>query len=921
MAVAAAALLGREAECACLDRLLEEARAGRSGALVLRGEAGIGKTALLAYAIGAAGGMEVLSACAIESEGELPFAALHSLFRPALGLIDSLPTAQARALKAALALEPEEADPLAAAAGTLSLLAELAEAAPLLVAVDDAQWLDRASAAALLFAARRLAGEGIVLLFALRDELAVEFDTSGLDVLVVEGLDLEAAEQLLSRVAGSAFAAGVAQAFARATAGNPLALTELPALLSEGQLAGLEALEEPLPVTEQLGRAFLLRVRRLTPETQKALVVAAAGADGERAAVADATAALGITPDALDAAEAAGLLAVRAGAIAFRHPLVRSAVYQAAAPAQRRAAHRALAGAEQGDRRAWHLAAAAEGPDEQTAAALEAAAERARSRGGYASQSRALARAAELSTDDEARARRLLAASRAAYRSGEPARAIRLADDARSFAHDPLLRADVVAQRARLANWQGLAVSEDELEREASQVESLDPERAASLLGPIIGRRLMRLDAPGALALAKRRAAMCAPLEGRGHVWTLQELAYAHALGGNSREAGTILDEIVDSPYIETGVIPPFVWLERYAEARRLIERSLERARERGNVVRVIFDLTQLTLLSLRVDLRAAHVAVVEAIQLAEQTENEYLLACNLPALAYLDAIAGRGDDCRRRASQAIELARKRGDTATEAEAQLALGLLALGEGEAKQAIEQLEPLARLTETNEVEEPSVLPFAPDLIEAYARAGEIGAARQALARFRRQAQATERRWALACAARCEGLLADDDDVDAPFIEALERHERAGSPFDRGRTELSYGERLRRLNRRKDARPHLRAAIEVFDELAAAPWAERTRAELRATGEQVPRRTPTAPEQLTPQELQIALLAAEGKTNREAGSALFLSPKTIDFHLGRVYRKLDIHSRAELIRLFARDETNPSRAAARPLSPSA
>jgi len=911
-------LLGRELECDRLDGLLEEARLGRSGTVVLRGEPGIGKTALLTHAIASARGMEVLSACAIQSEADLPFASLHSLFRPAFGLIDSLPSAQARALRAALALEPEEADPLAAAAGTLSLLAELAEPAPLLVVIDDAQWLDRASAASLLFAARRLAGEGIALLFGLRDEPGI-FDSSGLEELVVQGLAPEAARELLSRVAGSDLAPGIAQEFLRATAGNPLALTELPPLVSERQLAGLESFEEPLPVTERIERAFLIRVRELPVETQRALVVAAAGAGGDGVVVAAATEALGIAATALDAAETAGLVVLGDRALAFRHPLVRSAVYQGAAPAQRRAAHCALAGAEQGDRRAWHLASAADGPDEEIAAALEATAERARSRGGYASQSRALERSAELSLDPDAQGRRLLAASRAAYRSGEPARAIRLAADAQPLAHDLFLRADVILQRAQLANWQGLPVSEDALKREASRVESLDPERAAMLLAPIMGWRLMQLDAPGALALAERRAAMCAALEGRVRIWTLQELAYAHALNGNARQAGAILDEIVDSACVETGAIPPFVWLERYAEARRLIEQSLEDSRARGNLVRLVFDLTQLALLSLRVDLSAARLAAAEAIQLAEQTENEYLLACNLPALAFVDAVAGRSDDCRRRAAQAIELARKRGDAATEAEAQLALGLLALGAGEPRQAVEHLEPLARLVERNGIGEPSVLPFAPDLIEAYVRAGDIEAAQQTLTRFRRQAQSTERRWALACAARCEGLLAENDRIDEPFEDALEQHERAGSRFDRGRTELCYGERLRRLNRRKEARPHLRAAIDLFDALAAAPWAERARTELRATGEQVPRRAPTAPDQLTPQEMQIALAVAEGKTNRQAGAALFLSPKTIDFHLGRVYRKLDIHSRAELIRLFARDETNPSRAAARPYHP--
>lgn len=426
----------------------------------------------------------------------------------------------------------------------------------------------------------------------------------------------------------------------------------------------------------------------------------------------------------------------------------------------------------------------------------------------------------------------------------------------------------------------------------------------------LLALRWRRLETQGTLAIAERRLQLCDGLEPKWRLEALQDLAWDQAQRGNASEAGEILDRIVDEPGLVTGSVPTFVWLERYSDARVLLTRSIEGARSEGAILRVLFDLTQLALLELRLDQRAALAAATEAIVLSEQMGNGYLLACNLPAVARVDAIQGRAEDCREHARRAGELGAKLGDESVRADSRMALALLALGEGRPQDAIEQLEPLAALVERNGIGEPSVLPFAPDLIEAYVRARDVGAARQALDLFRRQAETTDRRWALACVARCEGLLAADGDIDAPFGEALERHQQAGIPFDRGRTQLCYGERLRRANRRKYARTYLRAAAELFDREGAVPWAERARAELRATGDQVARRAPSAPEQLTPQELQIALAVAEGKTNRQAVAALFLSPKTIDFHLGRVYRKLDIHSRADLIRLFARDGISPA-----------
>jgi predicted ATPase len=397
-------LHGRRAECDALERLLADARRSRSGVLVVRGEAGAGKSALLDHAAERADGMTVLRAGGVESEAELPFAALHQLLRPVLGLTDRLPGPQAAALGGALGLAaaPEDRDRFLVSAAVLSLLGEVAEERPVLCLVDEAQWLDRSSAEALTFAARRLEAEGVVCLFAARDGDPRDFPAPGLPELRLNGLGPEAAAALLAE-AGVDLPAEVVGRLVEGTGGNPLALLELPSTLAPDQLAGRAPLEDVLPLTTRLERAFGERVRRLPEEARTLLLVAAAETTGDLAVVLRAGADLGVEAAALDQAEAAGLVRTGGGRLQFRHPLVRSAAYQSATLAARQAAHRALAGVLGGedtaDQRAWHLAAATVGPDEQAAAELEDSAERARQRGGHAAAAAALERAAGLTGD------------------------------------------------------------------------------------------------------------------------------------------------------------------------------------------------------------------------------------------------------------------------------------------------------------------------------------------------------------------------------------------------------------------------------------------------------------------------------------------------------------------------------------------
>ena len=903
-------LIGRDRERGQLDALLTEASLGRSRALVLRGSAGIGKTLLLDYAVQQASGFQVLHYTAVESEAELPFAGLQALLRPLLVHLPEIPEPQARALRGALALEASaKTNRLAVYAGALSLLGVAAERVPLLVVVDDAHWLDRPSAEALTFAARRLTAESLMLLFAVREGEGIDLGVA-LPTIDLEPLEVAASMELLHERFGSTIATKVAHHLAEATGGNPLALLEVAALLDEGERVGREPLPDHLPASESVERTVRRALRSLPPETRRALL-AAATSDSP----------MGGDLAALEPAEEAGLVRIHAGSVAFRHPLVRSAVYHAAPVDERQAAHRTLAdaltGEEDSDRRAWHLAAAAEGPDESVAAALEAAASRFVDRGGQASASRALERAAELSEDDDACARRLHAAGRAAEHGGDLERAGALAERALTRVRDVGIRSAATVLAWQANDWRGLANDGVDFETEAQRVAPLHPARAALMLWVSSHAALRTLDLERALRLARKSVDMIAvnaarAAEGSWEPWmaevaanTRLNLAFILLILGRPTEADEAARGLVPPPTGDLWVTY-YAYLERYDEARSNIERVLRSARATGDVWTEMLMTRSLAFVNLLEGrFPAARAGAARSLGMAESIGVPFGMAFNLAHLAWVAAVEGRESEAREDVARADDLAQRGlGWLFLRGRLQATLGLLELGLARPLAAMEKLVPVADLAERHGVREPSFLPYAPDLIEAYARAGEREAATRELAKLAERANALDRRWALAAVARLHGLLGPDDDLDEHFGAALELHEQgAGSAFDRARTELLYGERLRRAKRRVDAREHLHSAIELFDGLGAAPWSEQARRELRASGESIPRRDPTAPEKLTPQELQVALQVAEGKTNRDVAAALFLSPKTVEFHLTRVYRKLNIHSRAELVRLFS------------------
>ncbi|HEV8374404.1 MAG TPA: LuxR C-terminal-related transcriptional regulator [Actinomycetota bacterium] len=908
-------LHGRDVQCAVIDRLLADAGNLRSGALVVRGEVGVGKSALLTYAADrAAGTMRVLWGFGVESESELAFAALHQIVRPVLDHVERLPGPQAAALQGALGLATTGGnDRFLIAVGTLSLLAEVAEERPLVCLVDDAQWLDQPSADALTFAARRLEAEGIVLLFAARDDDLHPFSAPGFHELRLTGLDADAASALLTERSPAGLAPAVRDRLIEATQGNPLALLELPASLTADQLAGRTPVPDPLPVSAGVEQVFLQRVRRLPGSTQTLLLAAAAEETGDPAVVFGAAQALGAAAQALGAAETAGLVRISEGRIWFHHPLVRSAVYRGATFSQRQAIHQALAaalqGAEHADRRAWHRAAAAMAPDPEVADELERSAERARRRSGYSAAARALERSAELTAAEELRSRRLAGAADAAWLAGQPDRALGLLDRAASGGSQPRLRADIAHLRGVIELHRGVpADAFTILAAGSAEVAPADPVKALAMLLPASEAASYAGDV--ALTIeAARRAAALPRREQRVDQFTLDLLVgIGSILEGDTARGAPLLRQAValaqafDDPTRLGFAGAAARYLGDDTATHDFYARAVARARATGRVILLPYLLESLAVAEVSAGrYTAAAASASEGLRLARETGQESSLCRNLSTLALLAAMQGREDACRSHAAEALERAVPRGLRLQAASATWALALLDLGLNRSAEALARLETLAAGSETGH--QIIALLSVPDLVEAAVRANQTQRAQTALAGFEQWASHTTPPWALALVPRCRGLLSAGAVADRHFAEALRLHSPSSRPFDRARTELLYGQALRRARRRAEAREHLRAALTTFEQLGAAPWAERARTELRVSGETPRQRDPSALDQLTPQELQVVRFVGEGATNREVAAQLFLSPRTIDYHLRQIFTKLGISSRAELIRLRA------------------
>ena len=545
-------LYGRRIEAAAVERLIAGARSSQSGALVVRGEPGVGKSALLVHAEEQATDMRVLRSVGIEAESELAFAGLHQLLHPVLDRLERLPEPQVAALGGALGLrQASVGDRFLVGVGVLSLLAEAGEEAPLLAVIDDAHWLDQPSADALTFAARRLEAEGVVLLFAALEGGVRQFEAPGLAELTLRGLDRKPANELLAERVRSPLAPAVRDRLVDSSGGNPLALIELPTLLSDAQLAGREALPDPLPESAEMEWAFSERARRLPPTVQTLLLLVSADDSGRLATVVDAAAMLGVEPSAFDLAETVGLIQVSDGGVAVRHPLIRSALYRGATSRQRRDVHRVLAEVldreQDADRRAWHRAAAALGEDDNVAQELELTAERARRRSGFAAAARALERAAELSGDDEARGRRLVRAAEDAWLAGRPEHALALIARTAHLVTDPLVRADVVHLRGTIELRCGVpADALVTLSGGAAEIAAMAPAKATEMLIEAGQSASYAGDAAQIVEMGRRAKTLLRADDADQHFSVDVTAGVGSLLAGDARQAVPLLREALE---------------------------------------------------------------------------------------------------------------------------------------------------------------------------------------------------------------------------------------------------------------------------------------------------------------------------------------------------------------------------------------
>src|SRR3954447_9113541 len=901
-------LLGRVTECDTLDRLVATVRAGQSAVLVVRGEAGAGKSALLAHLIERASGCRIVRVAGVESEMELPFAGLHPLCGPMLDRLDRLPAPQRDALATAFGLSAgDPPDRFLVGLAVLSLLSEVAEDGPLVCVVDDAHWQDRASAQILAFVARRLLAESVGLVFAVREPTVTQ-DLAGLPELVVGGLEKGDASALLSAAIPGRLDDRVRDRIITEARGNPLALLELPRGLTSAELAGGFGFPQVVtPLANRIEQSFLRQVQSVPAETRRLLLTAAAEPVGDVTLLWRAAGRLGLGIDAAAPAQAAGLIDLGAR-VRFRHPLLRSTVYRAATLSDRQDIHRALAEATDPetdpDRRAWHRAQAASGPDEAVADELERSADRAQAIGGAAAAAAFLARAAELTPDPAGRGRRAVAAAQAKFDVGASDAALELLATAELAPLDELerarlerLRAEVVFARTRGSNAPALLFDAarrlEPLDAAMARETHLDAMAAAMYAGSLG-------DKPGVSETAEAaQAAPAAPQPPRAIDLLVDGLAtrFTEGYAAGVPPLRRALDAFRGVEGLTARDVR-WLWLAcRLAQDLwddelwyELATRALRAAREAG-ALRVLP-----TAATYRACLHIHAGAFGPASSLIEEADAIVEATGLAPLkLASLMLAAWRGNEAEMLGllETGLPLAKARGEGMALGFGGWASALLYNGHGRYAEA------LAAAQQACEYDD--VGPFAwalVELIEAGVRSGATDAASAALDRLSERTQASGTDWALGIEAGSRALLSDERGTEPLYREAVERLERSRGVVHLARARLLYGEWLRRENRRVDVREQLRAAHDHFGRIGAEAFAERARRELAATGETVRKMTVETRDLLTPQEAQIARMASDRQTNPEIGAQLFISPRTVEYHLRKVFTKLDISSRKEL-----------------------
>jgi DNA-binding CsgD family transcriptional regulator len=899
-------LVGRTREIDALADVLAAVRDGLSGVLVLRGEVGTGKTALLDWAAGAASDMRVARVAGVESEMDLGFAGLHQLLAPFLDGLDRLPAPQRTALRSALGLAAGPSpDRFMVGLATLTLLTDAAASRPVLCVVDNAQWLDEASGAVLGFVARRLLADRVGILFAVGDEDRPAFE--GLPDLVVAGLTEDAARELLAAAAGGPVASRVSDRIVAETAGNPLGLVEFGGELTAGERSGAVPLSGPLRFGCRLAGLYLSRVRALPADAQTLLLVLATDQLGDPAKIWRAASQLGIGPEAVELSAVERLL-TGAPRLRFRHPLMRSIVYHGAPFAARRRVHEALAEVSDPvrdpDRRAWHLAQATSGPDEQVAGELERSADRARGRGGWTSSAAFLERSAELTPVPARRARRLLAAAEARLVAGETSAARALLDRVTPDVPDPVVHArarrlegdilfaagepaatSVLLEAARMTMPHDARPARDTLlEAFAAQLSGRRTAETAEVLQAIRSAPAVTGSEPtpgdllvdGLAALAERRfeaaarllrQAVAAVTAGQPVPCDAPQRFLAFRLG-----AGELYDDSA--------------WHE-------LADRWVARARDLGAVPTIVGGLGFRAFSQVAEGrFAAAEATISDARSLAEAMGNQSYL--DSLANLELEVLAWRGDLARVRplAAQLLRAA-DQGHAQRAQRVHKALAVLELGLGDNQAALRHARAAA-------ADQPVLIyRSSPELlIEAAVKCGDRAAASAALEAVAPWWQACGTPWSLGLLARGKALLADDGDAEDAYRLSIERLRQCQVTPELARSHLLYGEWLRGQRRRRGAREQLRKACELFGMLGMEAFACRARAELRAVGEHVSADHVQRQDPLTPQEAQIARLAAWGSTNQEIAAQLFISASTVDYHLRKVFRKLGVTRRAQL-----------------------
>ena len=904
---------GRSGERARLDQLLEGVRSGQSAVLVIRGEAGVGKTALLRSARQQASGFRVAQIAGVESEMELAYAALHQLCTPMLDRLDVLPEPQQMAVNIALGLSSgEPPDRFLVALATLGLMSAVADEQPLFCVVDDLQWLDDASARVLGFVARRLLAEPVALVFAVREPIG-EHQLVGLPELPLHGLDDADARALLATVIPGRIEDRVRDRIVAETRGNPLALLELPRGMSAAELAGGFALPAPAELPGSIEDGFRRRVETLPADTRRLVQLAAAEPEGDPLLLWRAAEQLGIAPEAAAAAADAHLMEIGAH-VRFRHPLVRTAAYRSAFPPERSALHAALAEATDPemhpDRRAWHRAQAATAPDEEVAGELERSAARAQARGGIAAASSFLERAATLTPEPAERVRRLLAAARSKRDAGALDAALELVSAAEAGPASALQAAELEHLRGEIAfDQRRVGDAARLLGSAAKRLEPLDAERARGTHLEAIGAAIWAadLDTPGTLveAATAARAAPPAP-DPPGAVDIVLDAFAARVTDGYAAAAPAMRQalDMVLSLKVADGDLGRWLWLTG-ARATGLIaielwdadswdelaSRQVRAARDAGALVQLQFALNFYARSQLASgELTAAAVLVEEERVIAQ--------AIGSSAVGYeemmLAAWCGEESLASRLTERMVEAATARGvgrmvDFTTYAKAVLYNGLGRYEEARnaAQTAFEHRDHVGNGQF-----------IVAELAEAASRTGDRALVQSALEWLSQCTQVIGTDWVLGIEARVRALLSEGGAAEREYRASIAHLEGTRLRIELARAHLLYGEWLRREKRRAEARDHLRFAHEMFTSSGAAGFAERTRHELLATGEIVRKRRDDTRDDLTPQEEHIARLAVAGRTNPEIGAELFISPRTVEWHLKKVFMKLGISSRKGL-----------------------